>query len=74
MNQLVNDSKSTVTSVKSSSSSILGVSGDGNVVHKNATDIMTNNSRSTSDKFNTNFHKTDPSKNFFFLLFVLFLF
>lgn len=68
MNHLVNDSKSTVTSIKSSSPSILGVSGSGDanvVVHKNATEIMTDGntlSRSTSDKFNTNFHKTDPSK------------
>lgn len=65
MSQLVNDSKSSVTSLKSSSPSIIGVSGDGNIVHKNATDTMTDSnalSRSTSDKYNTNSHKTDPSK------------
>lgn len=66
MSHLVNDSKSSVTSIKTSSSSILGVSGsgDGNVVgHKNATEMVTETlSKSTSDKNNTNFHKTDPSK------------
>lgn len=76
MNHLVNDSKSSVTSIKTSSSaSILGVNGDGSVAaHKNATDIMTDGhtiSRSTSDKYSTNFHKTDPSKNAQFQIFLV---
>ncbi|XP_037030471.1 mitochondrial coenzyme A transporter SLC25A42 [Bradysia coprophila] len=68
MNHLVNDSKSSVASIKTSSSSIIGVNGDGNVgVHnKNVTDTMSDSatiSRSTSDKYNTNHHKTDPNIN-----------
>lgn len=66
MNHLVNDSKSSVASIKTSSASIIGVNGDGNVtVHKSVADTMSDSntiSRSTSDKYNTNHHKTDPSK------------
>lgn len=66
MNHLVSDSKSSVATIKTSNPSIIGVNGDGNIgVHKNVTDTMTDSnaiSRSTSDKYNTNHHKTDPSK------------
>lgn len=67
MNHLVNDSKaSSVTSIKTSNSSLLGVSGEVNAnVLKNAADMTDGNTlaRSTSDKYNTNIHKTDPSKD-----------
>lgn len=50
--------------VNDSKSSILGGDGSANFSKNNAVDMTDGNtfSKSTSDKYNTNIHKTDPSK------------